>query len=207
MLVHHTIGCCSERARPARLLDALRSPAGIRNDEIAPCRLSRPGGARVGKGRSDVGCSHAEGCPLFPLLRASLRGWRDYYCDSNTRWRECARYKLALTGQVVPISLLPNGHDALHLQRARDAEEYGAAAPGPVHRPVPPRPYPGSPETTARFEPAPPSAPVPPFEPEPPTPAPQAPASPPTRSTRHARPAHATRHWWSRLVDWMRNPA
>ena len=52
-----------------------------------------------------MGCLHAKGCPLFPLLNASLRGWRDYYCDSEDRWLDCARYKLSRTGQPVPISL------------------------------------------------------------------------------------------------------
>ena len=67
-------------------------------------------------GGSNVGCSHAAECPLFPLLRASLQGWRDYYCDSGHQWQECARYQKSLTGEPVPISLLPNGVVARHLE-------------------------------------------------------------------------------------------
>jgi hypothetical protein len=142
--------------------------------------------------RSDVGCLHAKGCPLFPLLNASLRGWRDYYCDSEDRWLDCARYKLSRTGQPVPISLLPNGKNAQHLNRAPDADRFGSAEP----RQAPPsRLNPGSPGTTAPFEPAPAAAPARPLEPSPPSQAPQPPA------------ARSTRRWWTRLADWMRGPA
>lgn len=61
-------------------------------------------------------CPHAQGCPLFPLLNASLRGWRECYCDSTDNWRTCARYQLSTMGEPVPISLLPNGVTAQHLQ-------------------------------------------------------------------------------------------
>ncbi|MEU3553473.1 hypothetical protein [Streptomyces fragilis] len=77
-----------------------------------------------------MGCSHATGCPLFPLLRESLRGWRDYYCDSNDQWRGCARYKMSLTGERVPISLLPNGAQARHFEDAGDAGGTCAPASG-----------------------------------------------------------------------------
>lgn len=77
-----------------------------------------------------MGCSHAAGCPLFPLLRESLRGWRDYYCDSNDQWLGCARYKMSLTGERVPISLLPNGAQARHFEDAADTG--GACAPAPA---------------------------------------------------------------------------
>ena len=112
----------------ATLRDALRSLAGFYNNKIAPCRLPRPGGVhRID--RSGVGCSHREGCPLFPLLNSSLRGWRDYYCDSADRWHDCARYKLSRTGQLVPITLLPNGHDAQLLRPDRGADRSGPAGP------------------------------------------------------------------------------
>src|SRR5437588_2492723 len=109
----------------------LRSLAGFYNDNddgIASHRLTQPGGVHRSD-RSDVGCTHAQACPLFPLLNESLRGWRDYYCDSDDRWCECARYKLAVTGQLVPISLLPNGKDAQHLRRAADADQSDVAEP------------------------------------------------------------------------------
>ncbi len=89
-----------------------------------------------------MGCSHATGCPLFPLLRESLRGWRDYYCDSNDQWLGCARYKMSLTGERVPISLLPNGAQARHFEDAADTG--GACAPAAGH---------GFPQAAVRQEP------------------------------------------------------
>jgi hypothetical protein len=157
-----------------------------------------------------VGCSHREGCPLFPLLNASLRRWRDYYCDSEDRWRDCARYKLSLTGRLVPITLLPNGHDAQLLRPDSDADRSGAAEPRRAPRQAPPsRLDSGSPETAvpmARFEPTP--APARPLEPSPPSQVPQPSGRPPALLTRPARQAHgSTRRWWTRLADWMTGPA
>ncbi|GGS16573.1 hypothetical protein GCM10010269_64620 [Streptomyces humidus] len=62
-----------------------------------------------------VGCLHASTCPLFPHLNESLAGWRTYYCDNEANWRGCARYQMSLTGDRVPITLLPNGRHARHL--------------------------------------------------------------------------------------------
>lgn len=145
-----------------------------------------------------MGCSHAKTCPLFPLLKASLRGWRDSYCDSEQRWRECARYRLASRGQLVPISLLPNGADVGHIRRA--AERSAAAEP------TPPAPLiSGSQGTVAWFEPAPEPKPARPREPSRPPQVPQQPpASPQQRST---RPGGSKRRWWTRLAEWMRGPA
>ncbi len=67
---------------------------------------------------SPMACSHTSGCPLFPKLNASLRGWRDAYCDSDAGWKGCARYTLSLTGQSVPITLLPNGKYAQTVVRS-----------------------------------------------------------------------------------------
>ncbi len=128
---------------------------------------------------SDVGCSHARECPLFPLLNASLRDWRNYYCDSADGWQQCARYQLSRTGQLVPITLLPNGADAVHLRGipARDGSEGVAPAQAPSSRPGPGR--------SSRFEPAP--APASNVKPTP---------TPPKR-----------RRWWTRLADWIAGPA
>jgi hypothetical protein len=176
--------------------------------------------------RSGVGCSHREGCPLFPLLNASLRGWRDYYCDSADRWHDCARYKLSRTGRLVPITLLPNGHDAQLLRPDPGPDRSGSAEPRHASRHAPRQSPPaqldsGSLETAvpmARFEPGPAPAAARPIEPSPPaqvpqppdsSPAvPQPPGSPPARLTRRARrPYGSTRHWWTRLTDWMTSPA
>ena len=66
-----------------------------------------------------MGCTHVPDCPLFPKLNASLRGWRDAYCDSDSAWHDCARYKRSQTGGAVPLALLPNGRMAQVLTRAR----------------------------------------------------------------------------------------
>lgn len=94
-----------------------------------------------------MGCLHTRNCPIFPLLNASLSAWRDHYCDSPYGWRECARYRLSRSGELVPITLLPNGADALHLRGIPPVGEFGAGLPRQV--------------TPSRFEPPPPSAPVP----------------------------------------------
>lgn len=154
---------------------------------------------------SNVGCSHAATCPLFPLLRASLQGWRDHYCNSADRWNDCARYQLSLTGERVPISLLPNGARAQHIERAADANRLGAASPSQAPRRTPPsRLDPWQPEPTAQFEPAPPPAPLLQHQPSSPT---QLPRPPERRVQRTRRARGAKQGWWARIADWMRGPA
>ncbi|GIG88094.1 hypothetical protein [Plantactinospora endophytica] len=145
-------------------------------------------------------CPHAGQCPLFPLLKASLRSWREYYCDTGDGWRDCARYRLSLTGAVVPIVLLPNGANAQHLRAA--AARVDPAAPA---RPTPPGGpgrglrQPSDPPPAAFFEQA--SAPAgPPAHPLFP-PAEQTPASTPAESPQRRR------RWWTRLTDWISGPA
>lgn len=230
---HNTPPGVHSTGASATLRDDLNSMAGFCTEQdttIVLYRLSRPGGVHRSD-RSGVGCSHTEGCPLFPLLRASLRGWRDYYCDHEDRWRDCARYKLSLTGRLVPITLLPNGKDAQLLRFAPDADRSGAAEPRPAPRQaLPSRLNSGSPRTAvprARFEPAPgrplepsPASPVPPpepgptpaaarpFEPSPPPAVPQPPERPAARSKRPSRRAPGSiRRWWTRLSEWMTGPA
>jgi hypothetical protein len=218
----------------ATLRDARGSAGFDRQDRAMP--PTPAGWCARPTDRSGVGCSHREGCPLFPLLNASLRGWRDYYCDSADRWRDCARYKMSLTGQLVPITLLPNGHDAQLLRPDSDAGRSGAAADqrhAPGQAP-PSRLDSGSPETTVaipRFEPAPTSAAAEPpgsspptkvrqpqpgptsaptelLEPSAPAQVPPSPRRPPARLTRRVRRTHgATRRWWTRLTDWITGPA
>jgi hypothetical protein len=182
-----------------------------------------------------VGCSHAAGCPLFPLLRESLRGWRDYYCDSNDQWLGCARYRMSLTGEGVPISLLPNGAHVRHFEDA-------ATGRGQASRQARPERHAAwsaegasgsqqwaSQQWASQQWPAQQSAPatpagrgvagpdsVTPWATAPPSiPLTQArPAAPPQnaqpydRSTRHAPQAPGPRRgWMARLADWMRRPA
>jgi len=221
----HTVGPVCPRltgsGEGATLRRTRGSLAGFCNDNVAPCHLPRPGGVRR-TDRNGVGCSHREGCPLFPLLKASLRGWRDHYCDSEDRWHDCARYKLSLTGQLVPITLLPNGHDAQLLRPGFDAESSGAAKRKQVSRQASPaRVNSGSPATAVTvgpFEPVPALAPAEtpaPAEPldessppAPPAPPPQPAGNPPARPTRSARRARGSAfRWWTRLLDWMAGPA
>jgi len=145
--------------------------------------------------RRNVGCSHTEVCPLFPLLRESLWGWRDYYCDTDDGWLECARFKMSVKGRPVPIALLPNGHTAHDLtgQARRIGLPSNADLPDVGRRRgsgLPPDA--GAQLATARFGPAQGSA----RRHELPTSVPQATAS---RS--------AKRSWWRRLASWMRGPA
>lgn len=177
------------------------------NDTIAPRRF--PGRWRRRSDRRDMGCSHASTCPLFPLLNASLRGWRESYCDSEARWRECTRYKLASRGQLVPISLLPNGADARHI---RNVAERSAAA-----QPTPPAPLiSGAPGSEAWFEPTPipesarpVEAPVQRHEPSSQFQANRVPRTPPApeRKLQSTRPRSSKRRWWTRLAEWMRGPS
>ncbi|GLX53235.1 hypothetical protein Shyhy01_61850 [Streptomyces hygroscopicus subsp. hygroscopicus] len=152
---------------------------------------------------SDVGCSHAAGCPLFPFLRGSLQGWREYYCDSEDRWLGCARYQTSLTGERVPISLLPNGARARHLEAEAEAGRSGAAsrsAPGrPQERPARET---AAPQATDRFGAAP--SPVPRDRSAPP---PQVPAPSDGRAGHTRRAAGPKSGWWTRFADWMRGPA
>ncbi len=147
-----------------------------------------------------MGCTHTSGCPLFPKLNASLRGWRDAYCDSTSGWQTCARYRLSLTGQPVPLTLLPNGRDAQALVPAGAADGTRSRFAG---RRVVLDAGAGSP-----FEHLPATRPAAPLvEARPPSPRPRtvtALAVAP-EIVRPVLPARAG--WWARLVEWMRSPA
>jgi hypothetical protein len=146
--------------------------------------------------RTDVGCTHTEACPLFPLLNASLDSWRIHYCDSEDHWRNCARYELAVTGKLVPISLLPNGQDARHLKRARDQSNAS-----PPSRPGAQAESGWGASASARFESA--------FPPAPSTEPQQAPplSSRPPWTEPAANTPTPKRRWWTRLADWMKGSA
>ena len=72
-----------------------------------------------------MACSHTQNCQLYPQFAAdpSLKLWQQHYCESN--YEVCARFKIALTGKQIPLTLLPNGK-LLHRYRKRD--EMNAAA-------------------------------------------------------------------------------
>jgi len=56
-----------------------------------------------------MACSHISDCELFVqfALNPALEIWKKGYC--NTDYAACVRYKTAKMGQIVPLSLLPNG--------------------------------------------------------------------------------------------------
>ena len=56
-------------------------------------------------------CPKIERCPLYPefKLELSLRVWQTDYCNTEDRFQECARYKLATSGVMPEPRLLPNG--------------------------------------------------------------------------------------------------
>ncbi|ARF56081.1 hypothetical protein B1H19_19485 [Streptomyces gilvosporeus] len=142
-----------------------------------------------------MGCSHAAGCPLFPLLKASLQGWREYYCDSSDRWLGCARYQMSLTGERVPISLLPNGAQARHLEAPADMDRSSATR---TTRPDEQSgPGTATPEAMAQFGATPSQAGVRHQQPSPQVARP---------SDRLAAP-RSKRGWWARIAEWMRGPA
>ena len=149
-----------------------------------------------------MACSHSAGCPLFPKLNASLRGWRDAYCDSDTEWRSCARYTQSLTGRSVPITLLPNGKYAHTMTRTATAAPGGGSVTASGTGPAPARssrfasPAPGGHRAAGVTVRAGPGAGGRRVLVRPPTTAPTAPP-----------PRHPGRSWWTRLVDWMRGPA
>jgi len=129
-----------------------------------------------------------------------LRSWREYYCDTEDGWHDCARYQVTLTGKPVPITLLPNGRDAHHLKRPvendwQHGQETGPPTGQPTGQGLPGYPGSGSPEPGAVFEPA-------PFPARDPSPRPARVPSPP--KTPHAP---AKRSFWARVADWMKGPA
>lgn len=73
-----------------------------------------------------MSCSHTSNCPLFAqfAMEPALAIWKKHFCDGE--FTNCARYKLALKGEVIPISLLPNGN--MIQTQIRSKEELGGTA-------------------------------------------------------------------------------
>lgn len=216
--------CDSPSPRRLEIVSLARRGHEIENGN----RPFRMGGVGRSEG-SNVGCSHSAGCPLFPLLRANLQGWRDYYCDSQDQWLGCARYQMSLTGERVPISLLPNGAHARHLENPGDAGRSRAADPRQVPRQAPPPQHnPWSQGSASGSQPAPARPPEPSghgiaapgsaaqwgaaspqtqgthYHPSAPPQNPQ----PHTQPSQHAPQAPSQkRGWWARFTEWMGGPA
>lgn len=71
-------------------------------------------------------CTHSKSCELFAqfALNPALKVWQVHYCDADQHAR-CARYQMSLSGQTVPLNLLPNGKI---VEAPRDNLAYGATA-------------------------------------------------------------------------------
>lgn len=56
-----------------------------------------------------MACSHVQSCELFVqfALNPALELWKKKYCNDD--YSTCIRYKTALSGKQVPLTLLPNG--------------------------------------------------------------------------------------------------
>lgn len=59
-------------------------------------------------------CKNMDGCSMYNYLTGSVRILRLYplveeYCRNPEKYKECARYKLLMEGEVPPDNLLPNG--------------------------------------------------------------------------------------------------
>ena len=59
------------------------------------------------------GCSHKTSCPLFSkfLMKGSLKIWKVLYCDTEEKYKSCARFTAGLEGRTVSPGLLPNGEE------------------------------------------------------------------------------------------------
>ncbi len=82
-----------------------------------------------------MACSHIESCELFPELttNSALKVWQTFYCSGD--YSKCERYKKALEGKAIPITMLPNGKvlDTAYLS----AKHQKKAKPAPVQATVP----------------------------------------------------------------------
>ena len=58
-----------------------------------------------------MACKHVPTCPLFGIFQQNntLRSWKVMYCDSDTRSKNCERFKLSESGLKAPANMLPNG--------------------------------------------------------------------------------------------------
>lgn len=142
-----------------------------------------------------MACTHVDNCPLFPLLSDSLPDWIADYCEGERNGTNCARYQLGLSGQTVPITLLPNGRYA-HSLATRTVSEAAELRPA-VYPPMVAR----AARRHERSEPGPTVLGLlnSPGSPEP---------TQPTQPTHRTRPeaGRTLGRWWTRVVRWLLAP-
>lgn len=73
-----------------------------------------------------MSCSHSSSCPLFAqfAMEPALAIWKKHFCDGE--YTSCSRYQKGLKGEVVPITLLPNGK--MIENKVKTKEEIGGTA-------------------------------------------------------------------------------
>ena len=59
-------------------------------------------------------CKNMDRCSLYNLMTSSVKilelySFVDEYCKNPEKYKECARYKMSIEGDVPPEELLPNG--------------------------------------------------------------------------------------------------
>jgi ankyrin repeat protein len=60
-----------------------------------------------------MACSHMSNCELYVQFAAdpSIEVWKSHFCAGD--YKKCARYQRSLRGEVIPLTLLPNGKEIL----------------------------------------------------------------------------------------------
>lgn len=60
-----------------------------------------------------MACTHMSTCELYVQFAAdpSIGVWKSHFCSGD--FKKCARYQRSLTGQAIPLTLLPNGKEIL----------------------------------------------------------------------------------------------
>lgn len=72
-----------------------------------------------------MSCTHLSNCELFAQFaeNPALNVWKIHYCCGE--FQSCIRYRQALVGIIIPLTLLPNGET---IKTARSEEEMGCGA-------------------------------------------------------------------------------
>ena len=58
-----------------------------------------------------MACPKVEKCPLYPELEmeSGLQIWQTLFCQTDSKFESCARFKMASAGQRPHPRMLPNG--------------------------------------------------------------------------------------------------